>query len=334
MPPKIAKLNSPDDLEAIEESVCLAMAVRAGMELDVFSHLADGPCASDEVAEKIGVDGWRLGRLMYCLVHAGLVEVEDGRFANTEIATRCLVRGMPEYMGSIHELWSELWSAMLVTADSVRTGKPAALHDFSHMSEEELGKLLRGLHAGAMRAGRDLALHLDLGRFGALLDAGGGSGGVALGVCREVETMRATIADLPKVAGIAQGFVKDEGLEDRVSVDAVDLATEVPSGSHDVAILRSLLQTVAPASAAGILANISQAIVPGGEIHVVGRVLKDNRIEPASSVIFDMVFLNFYEGGAAHTFSEHKDWLEAAGFKQVMMKDSPTGSKIVSAVKA
>lgn len=333
MESRFASFKSPDDIEAVEEIVCLAMTIRAGMELDVFSHLADGPRTPDQVGEVLDVDAWRLGRLLYCLVHAGLVEVANGRFSNTEIADRCLVKGKPEYMGSIHELWSDLWSAMLGTAESVRSGKPAALHDFSHMSDKELGALFRGLHAGATRAGRSLARQLDLGRFGNVLDAGGGSGGVAVGICREFEGTRVTIADLPKVAKIAQDFVDDEGLHDRISIESVDLAASAPAGNYDAAILRSLLQTVAPETAANIVVNIGKAIRPGGEIYIVGRVLEDNRIHPSTNVIFDMVFLNIYEGGASHTFSEHKGWLEAAGFGHVTIQDGPVGARIVSAVR-
>ena len=333
MKSRFSKFTSPDDIEAVEEIVCLAMTIRAAMELDVFSQLADGPRTPNEVAGVLGFDGWRLGRLMYCLVHAGLVEVEDGRFSNTEIADRCLVRGKPEYMGSIHELWSDLWAGMLKTAESVRSGKPAALHDYSNMSEQELAAFFRGLHAGAIRAGQSLAAKLDLGRFETFLDAGGGSGGGAVGVCREVETMRATIADLPKVACVANEFIKNEGLEDRISVEGVDLAAAPPTGNFDVAILRFLLQTLSPETAERVIANVGQAIRSGGEIHVVGRVLEDSRLEPSTSVIFDMVYLNIYEGGAAHTFSEHRAWLEAAGFGQVTMQNGSVGSKIVSATK-
>ena len=328
-----ATFNSPDELEAIEETVFLAMAIRAAMELDVFSQLADGPRTPEEVATALGVDGWRLGRLMHCLVHGGLVEVTDGRFSNTALASQCLVKGQPGYMGGIHELWSDLWNAMLFTAESVRNGKAADLHDFGNMSEDDLSSFFRGLHAGTTRAGRNLSKKLDLGRFGNFLDAGGGSGGVAVGVCREIEDMRATIADLPKVARIAQGFVDDEGLQGRISVEGVDLANSPPSGSYDVAMLRSLLQTVGPDDASRILDNIGKAIRPGGEIHIIGRILEDNRIDPATNAFFDVVFLNIYDGGAAYTFSEHKSWLEPAGFGQITMQDGPGGHKIVSAVK-
>lgn len=329
-----ASLKTADDIEAIEELVCLAMTVRAAMELDVFSQLADGPRSPDEVAETLGVDPWRLSRLMHTLVHSGLVEVEDGKFSNAEAAARCLVKGQPEYMGSIHELWSDIFGAMLLTAESVKTGKPAALHDFSTMTDAELAALLRGLHAGSVRAGRSLATQLDLGRFDSLLDAGGGSGGVAIGVCEETAGMKAAIADLPRVAKIAEGFVGNAGLGNRVSVQGVDLAKTAPEGRFDVALLKSLLQTVSPEIAAKVVHHVGQAVRPGGEIHILGRVLEDNRIHPSANSIFDMVFVNFYEGGAAHLYSEHVDWLEKAGFGQVSMRNGPMGARIVSAVKS
>ena len=62
MKSRFSKFTSPDDIEAVEEIVCLAMTIRAAMELDVFSQLADGPRTPNEVAGVLGFDGWRLGR--------------------------------------------------------------------------------------------------------------------------------------------------------------------------------------------------------------------------------------------------------------------------------
>ena len=60
------------------------------------------------------------------------------------------MRGWPTYLGSSHELYSDLWTAALKAGQSSRAGKPQAKHDFTAMSDEELGSFFRGLHAGTL----------------------------------------------------------------------------------------------------------------------------------------------------------------------------------------
>ena len=55
----------------------------AGMQLDVFTPLKNGPMTAEQIAASIGVAPKRLRLLLYCLVAAGLLTESDGKFANT-----------------------------------------------------------------------------------------------------------------------------------------------------------------------------------------------------------------------------------------------------------
>jgi hypothetical protein len=48
----------------------------------------------------------------------------------------------------------------LATAESIRSGRPATLHDFTASSDEDMAAMLRGMHPGAVRSsgGADAAL--------------------------------------------------------------------------------------------------------------------------------------------------------------------------------
>src|SRR5689334_22022020 len=151
------------------------------MELDLFSPLRDGPLTSEQIAQELGVEAARLRPLLALLAATGLLRGEaDGRFTNSPEAAAFLVRGQPGYMGSVHELWSDMWRAELHTASSVRSGKPQAAHDFSAMSADELHAFIRGSHSGAISAARLLLTARDLSDCHQLLDVGGGSGGLAI----------------------------------------------------------------------------------------------------------------------------------------------------------
>lgn len=158
---------------ACKRSVPAAFALLAGMQLDIFARLADRPRSAGEVAAALKVAEDRPSRLLYALVAAGLVERRGSEFRNTPRAAASLVRGRAGFPGDTHGFLVQLWQADLRTDQSIRSGKPAALHDFTASSDEEM----RAMHSFLMRP-RDLARRFDFSSYRSAVDIGGGSGGL------------------------------------------------------------------------------------------------------------------------------------------------------------
>ncbi|MCZ6843817.1 MAG: 16S rRNA methyltransferase, partial [SAR324 cluster bacterium] len=139
----------PATINRLRSQVAPAMAMLAGMQLELFTPLQNGPMSAGELAAALDLDPVKLPPLLYALVSVELLTVENGRFANTAEADHFLVKGQPAYMGGMHELFSILWGAMWHTADTIRSGKPQAKEDFSAMGEDELRPWMQGLHPEA-----------------------------------------------------------------------------------------------------------------------------------------------------------------------------------------
>mgnify|MGYP003701379965 FL=1 len=69
-----------------------AMALVAGVQLGVFTALETGPGKAGWIAENIGVQAAKLTPLLYALVVADVLQVEDDVFSNTPEATKFLVK--------------------------------------------------------------------------------------------------------------------------------------------------------------------------------------------------------------------------------------------------
>ncbi len=330
----MAEQSTPKTPEVVDRhrgAVFAPMAMLAGMQLELFTPLQSGPMDAEALAETLGVNPLKLSPLLYALVVAELLTFADGRFANTPEADHFLVKGRPAYIGGAHELLSEIWSAVLHTAETVRTGKPQAKIDFDAMDEEDLRAFLRGLHGGAVAAGRFLAERLTLADCKHLADVGGGSGGLAIGACEASPGLRATVVDLPGTVGIAKDFIGESGVAERVEVSRADVTRERPEGSYDVAVLRNLIQVISAEQARRAIHNVSQALEPGGRIAIVGRMLDDSRLSPPGMVTFNLVFINIYDDGVAYTEQEHRDWLAEAGFVEFDRQALPDGNEMVTA---
>ena len=312
-----------------------SVAMLAGMQLDVFTPLGSGPMTAQALADVLKVEAQKLSLLLYALVDAGLLTVGGGRFANTLEADAYLVGGRPGYMGSAHELYGDLWHAALAAGPSIRAGRPQVKHDFATMSDEELGTFFRGLHAGALATGEQLAAAYKFERFHRLLDVGGGSGGLAIAACQRCADLAATIIDLPRVAPTARAMVREAKLGDRIEVVDGDICRDVPPGRFDVAVLRNLIQVLGPDQARSALRNVGAAVEPGGSLIIAGHVLEDNRLAPAAALRINLAFVSIYDAGQAYTEGEHRSWLAQAGFADVEVHygASPGGASIVTARK-
>ncbi len=324
----------PETINRLRNAVYPSYAMLAGMQLELFTPLGDGPMDAVALAGALGVEPDRLSRLLYALVNAGLLTVADGRFANTEEADRFLVKGRPDYMGSAHELLSGLWSACLETAGSVREDRPRAEHDFHEMSEDELTGFLRGLHPAALAAGRVLANKLGFASRRRLLDVAGGSAGLAIGACKTCPGLEASVAELANVAPITESFIRDAGMADRIAVQPVDVLERAPDGPFDAVLLRNFLQVLSAEDARRAVANVGQAVEPGGVVHVIGRIVDDTRLAPAETAAFDIVFLNLYRAGRAYTYAEHRAWFAEAGFGEPEFALLADGFVVATARKA
>lgn len=326
----------PAKIDRLNHALYPSLAMLAGMQLDVFSPLADGPMTAADLAAKLGVGAAKLDPLLHALVIAELLEQRDGGgFVNSPEADHFLVKGRPDYRGGGHELFSNIWPAAMQTAETIRTGAPQAKIDFADMDDNKLGEIFRGLHSGALAAGRNLlASELDLRGCRRLLDVGGGTGGAAIALCEALPALTAAVLELPRIANlVTREFVSAAGLADRIAVVEGDAVRETPTGEYDLVVMKALLQVIGPAEAAAVVTNVAKALAPGGRLIIIGRVLNDDRLSPTPAALFNLVFLNIYDGGLAHTEGEHRQWLSAAELTDVQMLPWGTDT-LIAAVRA
>jgi O-methyltransferase/methyltransferase family protein len=210
----------PESIERLKEAADHAHAMLAGMQLEIFTHLAEGPRTSAELADRLGVPEDRLARLLYALAASGLLEVKKGRFTNAPEAAAFLVKGRPGFLGGNHEMLNIIWHADLRTAESIRSGRPAALHDFTKGSDEEMAAMMRGGQSLSVADGRYLAHHFDFAQCRSVVDVGGGSGGLVAALCEAYPGLHGTLFDLPRTCALAAPMLRECPGGDRVTIEA------------------------------------------------------------------------------------------------------------------
>ncbi len=316
-------------IDALYMSAYPAFALLAAIQLDLFSALARGKATAEQVAARLDVSPGRLAPLLNALVVVGLVEKTDDHYTNGAEAQATLVRGQPGYLEGIGELYLDRYCAALGAAQSIREARPSAKKDFSAMNPEEAKAFFAGMFTRAMKAGLDLARRADFSGCGSIVDAGGGSGGLAVGLCRALPGLRVTVADLAPVLPIAQERIAAAGLADRVQLVEADLLAAPLPGRYDAAVVRSVLQVMSDENAGRALANVASAVRPGGRVLVLGRMLDDSGLAPEESVFFNLVFISLYQDGRAYTEAQYRRWFEGAGVSGVQRVPLDGGHSIL-----
>jgi SAM-dependent methyltransferase len=322
-------LPEPYILDSLDDQVYRATAALAGLQLDVFTPLKDGPLSAAEIAAALGLEKDRLRPLLYALVIVGLLSVEEGRFENTAEADLFLVRGRPSYQGHRHKFWSDIWSAALVTAESIREGTPLAKHDYATMREVELEDFMHGLYGWTFDFGTWLAQNYDLTSCKSIMDAAGGSGALAIALTEALPRLQATVIELPAVVPVARRFVERAGATERVTVVAADIIRQRLIGSFDAAFLKAFIQTISLEEARLALRNIREALRPGASIFILDSPLDDSRLTPQDLVLFGPVFPAIYDQGQKRTVQEYKDLLSDTGFDEFVLD----ADRIITALK-
>jgi len=289
----------------------------AAVELDLFTALGDGPATVEQIGRAIGVPSPRLRLLLNALVAADLLAADGERFANTPEAERYLVRGRPEFIEHRLEMLLQQLQTVQRSAESIRAGRPLNEADFHHMNDDALALYYRGTHPATLASASRLLAQHEFSNVERLLDAGGGTGGLAITFARALPTLSATVVELPRVAAITREFVREAGLEDRIDIVAQSFVDQPLTGAYDLAISRACLQVLSEDQVRRGILHIGEAVRPGGRLIIIGAILDDSRRTPTRAVHYNLLAINIYKDGEAYTVSQYQSWLEEAGFGEL-----------------
>lgn len=311
---------SPIDVKRLSNAFCHAKLLLTAGELGLFSDLdKHGPSSQGEIVARIGLHPRAARDFLHGLVLLGLLELDAGRYRNTQPASATLVPGKPDYVGGfLYRANHMLYPAWGRLTDALTTGKPQTA------GAADEGAFLRMLADPAQReqylrmmdsANSLVAPHL-IERFGwgehrRVLDVGGCRGNLAGLLMRAHPHLEAGVFDLPPLAGPHAEHAERLGVADRAWFLAGDFfADELPSS--EIVILGHVLHNWSPEQRAELIAKAYRAVEPGGALLIYDAMLPEDPTDLAR-VLISLNMLLVTEGGSEYTSRECLSWLAAAG---------------------
>jgi SAM-dependent methyltransferase len=301
-----------------------ARAIQAAVELRLFDALDQSRDAGG-VAHMIKTDARATELLLDALSSIGLLSKSGAIYSLNETSATYLTVRSPKYLGGMISFDAATWGSWEKLAETVRTGKPARTPDMYQNGADDTERFISAMDS-LVRARGDAELvveNFDLTGVETLIDVGSGPGTYPIHFCRKYASLKATIFDLPGTLRVTERFVRDAGLGDRIRLVAGDYRNDPIPGEYQTAFLSNIIHSEGEAVNAALMSKVYGVLRAGGRIVIKDHILDATHTQPGSGAVFSLLMLLTTEQGKCYSYSEVKDWLAAAGFKDVREIELP-----------
>jgi SAM-dependent methyltransferase len=294
-------------------------ALRAAVELDLFTAIAEGNSAVAPLAERCSASKKGVRVLCDYLTVAGFLVKADGRYGLTPSTAKFLDRHSPAYMGGTLEflLSEHLRGGYANLLAAIRKGgtvqSPGGLTDPEHPGWIAFARAMMPMmapvaHLAAQLIDRPLDAKLEV------LDVAAGHGLYGIEVGKRFPQARVASLDWPRVLEVAQENARRAGLGDRYRLVPGD-AFQVDLGSgYDVVLIPNFLHHFGFDACVSFLRKAHRALNPDGIAVTVEFVPNEDRVSPPFPANFAISMLALTAEGDAYTFTQLDDMLKQAGF--------------------
>jgi predicted O-methyltransferase YrrM len=280
----------PEVIESFEELYKMLVApiksklLLTGIQLKVFNDLSE-PRSAEAVAEAIGTHPVNTRLFLDGLAASDLVTKKKGLYQNTPVTQAFLVEGSPIYLGQMFTLIAQRHVAPVDDLLKLVKDGPPPLSPETDIGTEETWRVLAASQANAERAGaaqRAVEIVSQLPEwpsFRKMLDLGGGPGLVGIAMVAAHPSMKGIIFDRPAIIKVAQTFIKEYEMEERMEVLAGDYNEDSIGEGYDLIWASSTLNFASP-DLDSLMKKIYDALNPGGVFIVFHEGLTHERTKP------------------------------------------------------
>lgn len=313
-------------LQNIAQSYGQSAALMAAVELGVFTAISQGAGSFDEVAARLDIHPTNAERLIVLLCAAGLVMKEAGRLRNADDVERFLVEGKPGYMGPWITFTKPQWNEWGRLAEHLRVKDLKVMGSIDTFTVEDARRYHKATYSIGMGAGRRFVRQVDLTGKKRIMDIGGGSGAYCIQAAKEHAHIRGVVLDLGVVCEVTREFLAENGVADRVVAEPCNFTRDPFPKDCDVAIMASNLPMYGREMIAAVIKKAYDALLPGGEMHLIGETTNDERTGPWGPAYWGLGQAISNSQGLAHSRSDVVGYFTAAGFKDVAVHEFIAGS--------
>ena len=300
--------------------------LKAALELDVFTSIADGADTAIALAQRSETSERGMRILCDYLAALGFLEKTSGRYALTRSSaflnkkSRAYIGAAAEFLISREQIepFEELTTA--VRKGGVVAGEGVVAPD--HAGWVKFGRAMAPLMARPAQLLADL-IAADAEPSLRILDIAAGHGLYGISIARRNRNAEIVAVDWPDVLEIARENARAASLADRFRTIPGN-AFEVDYGwGYDLVLLVNFLHHFDLETAGEICRKVYRALKDGGRVAIVEFIPDQDRTSPQIAVQFSMTMLATTPRGDAHTYSDYDRLLRNSGFSSSTVDELP-----------
>jgi len=312
-------------------------ALVAGVELDIFTHIANGAKTAKEIAKASKASLRGIGALLDALVAMEYLNKKGDRYGLEPVTDTFLVKSKQSYIGDFAFETRLSWEGWGHLSEVVKTGRPVWTVDKEEQGREFFPKLVSAIFPMSFGAATNAAKAIpqkSLKQVGKILDVAAGSGAWSLAFALALPEAKVTAMDFPEVTPITKQFAERFGVADRYDYIEGNLR-ELNFGRnlYDLVILGHIIHSEGEKWGKKLIKKSYGALREGGKLLIAEMVPNDTRTGPALPLIFGLNMLLHTAEGGVYTMRQYREWLKGAGFSRVTTLNVPGPSPLILATK-
>jgi 2-polyprenyl-3-methyl-5-hydroxy-6-metoxy-1,4-benzoquinol methylase len=294
-------------------------ALRAGIELDLFTHIAAGKQTAAEIAAACGAAPRGVRILADYLTIMGSMRKSGECYELTPDSEAFLVKGSPMYLGGTIEflLTPSLRDCFGKLTEAVRRGGTAVSDEGTVSHDNPIWVPFARAMGPLMRLPATLLANLipgDISRPLRVLDVAAGHGLFGIAVAERFPQAQVTALDWPNVLAVAAENATRAGLGSRHRLLPGSAFDVDWGGPYDIVLFTNFLHHFDEPTCEQLARKAHTALTQGGQVLTLEFIPEPDRITPPSTASFALTMLATTAHGDAYTFAEYESIFARAGF--------------------
>lgn len=303
-------------------------ALKAAIELEVFTAIGEGNTTAAEIAKRCQTSERGMRILCDYLTIMEMLTKQGDRYGLTLDSATFLDKRSPAYLGGATEF---LCSPMMFEntkriADAVRKGGTVMEDEGTVTTENPVWvKFARGMAPLMAMPAQLLARLADPHPAGKLkvLDLAAGHGLFGIAFAANNPDVEVTALDWKQVLEVAKENAQRAGVSDRYhTIEGSAFDVDFGSG-YDLILLTNFLHHWDPPTNETLLRKVHAALADGGRAVTLEFVPNEDRVTPPDSAGFSLIMLIGTPSGDAYTFSQLERMFANAGFSRSTLHPLP-----------